>query len=77
MSRLIDNFKFNIGDKVKVDTSLMNADEIKKCKLDSILNLTGEVISENNILKDIWEHEVNFGHKTKILTSSFLKISED
>lgn len=73
MSRLIDNFKFNIGDKVKIDTSLMVVDEIKKCKSDSILNLIGEVISEDNVFGNIWEHEVDFGHKTKILTSSFLK----
>jgi hypothetical protein len=51
----------------------MNVIEIKKCKSESILNLIGEVVSEDNIFGDIWEHEVDFGDKTKILTSSFLK----
>ncbi len=73
MGKLINNYKFNIGDVVKIDTSLMNDKYIKICKLDGILNLEGVILTEDNIYGEIWEHEVDFGVKTKILTASFLQ----
>lgn len=72
-SQLIENYKFNIGDKVKICTSLMNPEQIKKLKLETTLDLTGTVISECNVFRNIWEHEVDFGCKIKTITSSFLK----
>lgn len=73
MGKLINNYKFNIGDVVKIDTSLMNNKYIKICKFDGILNLEGVILTEDNIYGEIWEHEVDFGVKTKILTASFLQ----
>jgi len=72
MSKLKDNYKFSIGDKVKIDTSLMNRKDVIKCKEDGILNLVGEVISEDNVFGSIWEHGIYFGHKYKILTATYL-----
>jgi len=72
MYKMIDNYKFNIGDKVKIDTSLMSSKDIIKCKEDGILNLLGEVVAEYNVFGYIWEHEVDFGYKVKILTATYL-----
>ena len=72
MNKLIDNYKFNIGDKVKIDASLMNRKELNWCKEAGILNVVGEVISEYNVFDNIWEHEICFGHKYHILTATYL-----
>ena len=72
MSKLIVDYKFNIGDKVKIDTSLMNRKDCIKCAEAGILNVVGEVISEYNVSDNIWEHEICFGHTDKILTASYL-----
>jgi hypothetical protein len=50
----------------------MNRKDVIKCKEDGILNLVGEVISEDNVFGSIWEHEIYFGHKYKILTATYL-----
>lgn len=73
MGKLINDYKFNIGDVVKIDTSLMNDKYIKMCKLDGILNLEGVILTEDNPFGAIWEHEVDFGVNAKILTASFLQ----
>ena len=63
----------NIGDKVKIDTSLMNRKDCIKCVEAGILNVVGEVISiAYNVSDKIWEHEICFGHTYKTLTASYL-----
>ena len=73
MGKLINNYKFNIGDVVKIDTSLMDKKHIEMCKLDGILNLNGVILTEDNPYGEIYEHQVDFGIKTKVLTASFLQ----
>jgi hypothetical protein len=74
--KYIPNYKHEIGDCVKIDTSLMDNKIIAKCKSDGLLDICGIIVDENEIRLNnnyVWEHEVDFGIKTKIIVACYLK----